>query len=204
MSTKRSLAYDRHNLFGPINVNLMEAGDTDIVTLNDVDTKFFPTSFRIFSAYQKGTLATVPVVVFDTGTNAENVSASLTMTSVVQGTNFHVVPPATVLQTITGTKKLRLKKSTLAAGQATTDRERTNNIATLTTAAAHGLAVGDQVTVRLMTDATYDGVQVTVLSVPTTTTFTYANEGVDEASTADTAGRVGALLVQVWVLGIYW
>lgn len=204
MATKRSLAYDRHNLFGPVNVNLMEAGDTDIVTLNDVGTKFFPTSFRVFSAYQRGTLATTPIIVFDTGTNAENISASLTMTSVAEGTNFHIAPPATVLQTVTGEKKVRLKKSTLANGQATATRLRENNVATLTTAVAHGFAVGDLITVRLMTDSTYDGVSVPVLSVPSSTSFTYANEGVDEAVTADTAGRVGALLIQVWVLGIYW
>lgn len=204
MSANRSLAFDRNQLFGPVNVNLAVAGDIDITDLLSENTKFFPTGFRIYVPYIKGTLSVVPIVFFDTGTDAENVSASLTMTSVTAGTNFHVAPPATVMQTITGAKKLRLKKSTLGRGQATTLRERTSNIAKITTSAVHGLSVGDKVTVALMTDTTYNAELVTVLSVPTTSSFTYANTGDDEASTADTAGRIGAILAQVFVTGIYY
>jgi len=204
MSANRSLAFDRNVLFGPVNVNLAFAGDTDIVDLLSENTKFFPTGFRVYAAYQKGTLSVVPQIVFDTGTDAQNVSAALTMTSVASGTNFHLAPPATVMQTITGAKKLRLKKTALAVGQATTFRARTDNVALLTTSAVHGLAVGDKVTVASVGGTGYNAELVTVLSVPTTSTFTYANEGADEASTADTAGRVGALLVQVWVTGINW
>jgi hypothetical protein len=44
MSNSRPLAYDRVNLFGPIAINLLAAGDADLLVLNDQDTKFFPTS----------------------------------------------------------------------------------------------------------------------------------------------------------------
>lgn len=70
----------------------------------------------------------------------------------------------------------------------TTNRARTSNIATITTALAHGLVIGDVVEITDMTDAAYDGVYV-LLSVAETT-FTYANIGSDEGSTGDTAGTV--------------
>jgi hypothetical protein len=58
----------------------------------------------------------------------------------------------------------------------------TTNVATLTTSAAHGLAVGDSVWVEGV-DATFNG-QYTVVAVPTTTTFTYAKTASNVASTA--------------------
>jgi hypothetical protein len=48
----------------------------------------------------------------------------------------------------------------------------TSNVATLTTGAVHGYAIGDVVTVGGV-DTTFDGTYV-VASIPTTTTFTYA------------------------------
>jgi hypothetical protein len=58
----------------------------------------------------------------------------------------------------------------------------TSNVATLTTSAAHGLAVDDQVWVEGV-DATFNG-KYTVTGVPTTTTFTYAKTASNVASTA--------------------
>jgi hypothetical protein len=58
----------------------------------------------------------------------------------------------------------------------------TSNVATLTTSAAHGLAVDDQVWVEGV-DATFNG-KYTVTGVPTTTTFTYAKTTSNVASTA--------------------
>jgi hypothetical protein len=58
----------------------------------------------------------------------------------------------------------------------------TSNVATLTTAAAHGLAVDDSVWVEGV-DATFNG-QYTVTGVPTTTTFTYAKTASNVTSTA--------------------
>ena len=63
-----------------------------------------------------------------------------------------------------------------------TNKALTSNVATLTTSAAHGLAVGDVVWVEGV-DATFNG-DYTVASVPTTTTFTYAKTAGNIASTA--------------------
>ena len=58
----------------------------------------------------------------------------------------------------------------------------TTNVATLTTSAAHGLAVDDEVWVEGV-DSTFNG-KYTVTGVPTTTTFTYAKTASNVASTA--------------------
>jgi hypothetical protein len=58
----------------------------------------------------------------------------------------------------------------------------TSNVATLTTSAAHGLAIDDQVWVEGV-DSTFNG-KYTVTGVPTTTTFTYAKTASNVASTA--------------------
>lgn len=58
----------------------------------------------------------------------------------------------------------------------------TSNVATLTTSSAHKLFTGDSVTVSGV-DATFNGTY-TVVSVPTTTTFTYAKVSANVASVA--------------------
>jgi hypothetical protein len=58
----------------------------------------------------------------------------------------------------------------------------TSDVATLTTAAAHGLAIGDEVWVEGV-DATFNG-KYTVTGVPTTTTFTYAKVNTNVSSAA--------------------
>jgi len=62
-----------------------------------------------------------------------------------------------------------------------TNKALTSNVATLTTSAAHGLAVDDQIWVEGV-DSTFNG-KYTVTSVPTTTTFTYAKVATNVAST---------------------
>ncbi len=63
--------------------------------------------------------------------------------------------------------------------------ELATNVVTVTTAAAHGLAVGESVLVAAVTATAINGT-FTVASVPSTTTFTYALTGTDIASAADT------------------
>ena len=58
----------------------------------------------------------------------------------------------------------------------------TTNVATLTTTAAHGLAVGMEITITGV-DATFNGTY-TITGVPTTTTFTYAKTASNVTSTA--------------------
>ena len=203
MSNSRPLAYDRVNLFGPIPVNLLASGDAELLVLNDEDTKFFPTSIVLETAYARGTTATDPVVIVDTGTSGENITASLTLTDALDNQGRY--NPLSVVANpyvITGSRKLRLLKSTVGAGQATATRSRTAGVATIVTAAAHGFATGDVITIASMTNSSFNDVQAEV-TVVDSTTFTYANAGADVASGADTAGRVGALYVNAYVVGIY-
>ena len=64
----------------------------------------------------------------------------------------------------------------------------TSNVATLTTSATHGFAVGDYVVVSSV-DATFNGTYV-VASVPTTTTFTYAKTATNVSSAAASGSAV--------------
>lgn len=84
------------------------------------------------------------------------------------------------------------KTATLAAAPDVSDFESlvksisnkalTNNVATLTTTTAHGLVVGDRVTVSGV-DSTFNGT-FTVTAVPTTTTFRYAKTATNVTSAA--------------------
>jgi hypothetical protein len=204
MSNKRPLAYDRVNLFGPIAVNLLATGNADLLVLNDQETKFFPTSIVLETAYARGTTATDPVVIVDNGTTGENITASLTITDALDNQGrFNALALAANPYVITGSSKLRLLKSTVGAGQATATRSRTSGVATIVTGAAHGFATGDTITIASMTDSSFNDVQAEV-TVVNSTTFTYANAGADVVSGADTAGRVGALYVNVYIVGIYY
>jgi len=71
----------------------------------------------------------------------------------------------------------------------TTHRSRSSNVATLTTAAAHGLISNQVVTVASVGGTGYNAANVAI-TVTSTTAFTYANTGSDEGSTADTAGVI--------------
>jgi hypothetical protein len=204
MSNSRPLAYDRVNLFGPIAVNLLAAGDADLLVLNDQDTKFFPTSIVLETAYARGTTATDPVVIVDNGTTGNNITGSLTITDALDNQGrYNPLAIAANPFVITGTSKLRLLKSTVGLGQATATRSRTSGVATIVTGAAHGFATGDTITIASMTDSSFNDVQAEV-TVVDSTTFTYANAGVNVVSGADTAGRVGALYVNAYVVGIYY
>lgn len=68
----------------------------------------------------------------------------------------------------------------------------TTNVATLTTAAAHGLTAGDRVVVAGV-GSPFDGT-FAVASAPTTTTFTYAktNANVTSAAATGTVSKVAA------------
>lgn len=70
-----------------------------------------------------------------------------------------------------------------------TNEALTTNVATLTTAAAHGFTVGQSVVVALSpVDAVFDGTY-TIVAVPTATTFTYdrTNNNVNSVATGGTA-----------------
>jgi hypothetical protein len=62
---------------------------------------------------------------------------------------------------------------------------RASNVVTITTTAAHGFTPGQRVTVAATTNTSLNGT-FTITSVPSTTTFTYAQAGVDIGAVADT------------------
>ena len=68
-------------------------------------------------------------------------------------------------------------------------RSRSSDVATISTNGSHGLTTGDYVDVILMTDLTYNTVNIPV-TVIDSTTFTFSCPGTDEAYAGDTAGKV--------------
>ena len=85
---------------------------------------------------------------------------------------------------VNGTEQLAFTTSANSAGTIV-NKALTSNIATLTTSAAHNLAVNDSIWVEGV-DATFNGEHI-VLTVPTTTTFTYAKTAANVVSTAVTS-----------------
>ena len=79
----------------------------------------------------------------------------------------------------------------------------------MTSSTAHGYQVGDVITTTLFgsgSDAigTYNRTMTTVLSVPSTSSFTFNASGSDEASIVDTAGRISTgLSVATVTLPVY-
>lgn len=82
------------------------------------------------------------------------------------------------------------ESSPITVGEDTSvHRARTTNVATIGTAEAHGLAVGNEVIISDLGGLGYNGTW-TVASVPDSTHFTYANTGTNETETADTEGTI--------------
>ncbi len=69
------------------------------------------------------------------------------------------------------------------AGVAITQTQRTSQVATITTASAHGFRVGDMVTILFTDSSSYWGDAI-ITAVPSTTTFQYAHSGADIAMQA--------------------
>lgn len=67
-------------------------------------------------------------------------------------------------------------------------RTKSSGIATITTASAHGLLIGEVINVEGV-DAGYDGTGFTVIDTPTSTTFTY-NAGTGNEAEVDSAGLI--------------
>lgn len=203
MSTRRPYTPDRVALFGPQTINLLETGNPVLVRLNDQDTRFIVQDVILETVYAKGTTATDPQVRATDGTNA--ITSTLTITDAldnVGGANYLALV-ANPVPVVSGTDTLTLEKVVVGAGQATATRSRTNGVATIATGAAHGFTTGDLITIASMTNTSFNAVDACV-TVVDSTTFTYANAGANVVLGADTAGRVGALKVNAYAIGIYW
>jgi len=91
------------------------------------------------------------------------------------------------------------------AATASSGAQRSSNVATITTTAAHGLIVGQYVVVSCTSDPTFDGT-FRVASVPSSTTFTYGNVGDDVGAATAGGGTVSVLsypLPYVNIAGAY-
>lgn len=86
------------------------------------------------------------------------------------------------------------------ANIATTAITYASGVATATAASAHGLSAGQYVTISGAVPAAYNGT-VVVLSVPTTTTFTYAPASAPSGS-ATTQGTIGAVTLSTITLPV--
>ncbi len=101
-----------------------------------------------------------------------------------------VSPPATVVS-LNSTQQFAASVSgaSTVAIAATNGAVRATNVVTITTTAAHSFAVGNTVTVTGVTDTTFSG-SFTIVSVPTATTFTYAQTGADATSGGGTVVNI--------------
>jgi hypothetical protein len=82
---------------------------------------------------------------------------------------------------------------------------RSSTVATVTTASAHGLRVGDYVTISGAVETAYNGT-VQIATVPTTTTFTYTVAGSPDSPATGTivfTPNYSSLLIWPGALGLY-
>lgn len=93
------------------------------------------------------------------------------------------VNPAAVIVTLNGTQLFMAVVTGVKAIPiaATSGAVRSANVVTVTTTEAHGIAAGQTITVLGVADTSFIG-GFTVASVPSTTTFTYAQTGTDATS----------------------
>jgi hypothetical protein len=115
-------------------------------------------------------------------------SASENLTNVVAAKN---TSGTTIVFAGGATKLFKLDTSDLSldsvvkASKTISNVAKTSQVVTITTSAAHGYSIGDSVTVTAVTNTAVNGT-FTIDTVPTTTTFTYAQTGGNIGTTADT------------------
>lgn len=204
MSTKGPFQNSRLVHYKNIELDLTGdlAADTLLVALDDPSTRFFPLDIVIDKYRVGGTYQTDPQIQLRVGSTAtSSVLVTATAMTDVEGQFQRLVTGASG-DVVTGGDEFFARISTAGIGQVTATRARAAGIATIATAVAHGLVPGDRVRVHAVGTG-YDGLH-TVLTVPSTTTFTFASEGADEAVTADVNGDVGTFRAKAHVVGIYW
>lgn len=132
---------------------------------------------------QVGTIVTIQGVdAIHDGTWAVN--------SIPTGTTFtYVSTTATQSSTAVSPVGTATFNTAVTSGFAVTNKVVQNYVATLTTA-AHGFSVGDLIFVNIG-DTIYDTAQAQIISVPSTTTFSYIVTTQTASTTAITQGAVG-------------
>ena len=112
------------------------------------------------------------------------------------------VTPRAVLVILSGTQQFlasvtggSVQVATIVSGNGAV---RAGNVVTITTTSAHGLSPGQSVTIAGVSDTSFNGT-FTITTVPSTTTFTYAQTGADATSGG---GTVSASTVKWSVNGV--
>jgi hypothetical protein len=203
------------------NIDFTKAGITIIGQLEYDENVFIPTSAFVVYSNALGTNGTQAVVTIDNGTTNENIASATLPATPVQTTVAGNISQTILTNTTNGyvlgalpvgtngsdgaaaTQSVRVNVTTAAIPSlATTNRVTANNISTLTVSSVPAwITAGAVVNVLSVGNAAYNGT-VTVIS-KTSTTFSYYNPSLTtEASTADTAGRIGALTGDVYVTGL--
>jgi hypothetical protein len=194
---------------GKSNVAALVANPVPVITGNEVS---------IVSVARSANIATVIISSAITGAIAGDIvsiegagefNADKVVLSNVSGTTLNYInvgvdvatTSATLAKVVYG-NVLRLKKTTLGKGRLTTNRSRTNGVATLTSL-AHGLNVGDTISVVGVGGTGYNTASAEITAV-TATTVSYVNPGANESIISDTTGNFGALFVNAYVVGIYY
>jgi hypothetical protein len=170
---------------GTVSVTASEASQYPDIPVPSALTVVSSTPFIL-----NATLATLSTVGQDTETDTEYFNRGVTylsslssaITTASQMTSYIAVNYPTV-------SKFKVYDLTEVLENYVTNAVLATNVVTLTTANAHGYAIGDSVTVRDMANAVYNGTY-TVTGTPTTTTFTYAKTNANITSAAVTAGSV--------------
>jgi hypothetical protein len=115
-------------------------------------------------------------------------AASENLTNVVAG---KTTAGATIVFAGGATKLFKLDSGDLSldsvvkASRTITNVVKTSQVVTITTSVAHGYSIGDSVTVAATSTTAVNGT-FTITTVPTTTTFTYAQTGGNISTTSDT------------------
>ena len=132
--------------------------------------------------WQTGVESGQALAVASGGTGAETATNARTNLSAAKsGANSDITSlsglttPITVAQGGTG----------FVAQRTITTVGRATNVVTIVTSVAHGYVVNDNITVAAVTNTSVNGT-FAIASVPTSTTFTYAQAGTDYPNTADT------------------
>lgn len=146
------------------------------------------TTSAVHGITQVGTLVTISGVdtVFDGTYNIHSIPTTSTFTFVKTNAN---VTSAAVSPVGIATFNTNVNNGFLI-----TNKVVQNGIATLTTSAAHGLVAQDYVSVTIG-DTIYDSTQISLIAVPTTTTFSYPVSTTTAATTAVSQGSYGRMPV---------
>ena len=217
--------------FGPLSVDFTKTGTYTLGAINYDENTFIPTSSFIVYTNALGTNGTPAVVAIDNGTTGENIATGTLIAVPVSTSpnatgnlsqqaltaqaasgngyvlgNIPVANPNPASGSAAGgaasAQSVRVNVTTAAIpALQSSNRVTANNISTITVSSVPSwLVAGVQVNVLGITTAAYNGL-VTVLS-KTSTTFSYYNPSLTtEASTPDTAGRIGSITGDVYVVG---